>query len=65
MQHQWRNMLNETSLSKRDDYDRVSNELRNSLRSIEWDLEDLDETIDILLLLCVVFFVDPSLLSYF
>ena len=26
----------------------TTTELRNSLRSIEWDLEDLDDTIDIL-----------------
>lgn len=27
----------------------TENELRNALRSIEWDVEDLQETIDILL----------------
>ncbi|CAK8673689.1 unnamed protein product [Clavelina lepadiformis] len=48
LQHQWRDMLNDNSDLKRDNYDRISNELRNGLRSIEWDLEDLDETIDIL-----------------
>nr|CAB3266677.1 syntaxin-6-like [Phallusia mammillata] len=47
LQQRWRYMLDDSSALKRDDYDRVSNELRNSLRSIEWDLEDLDETIGI------------------
>uniref|UniRef100_H2YIF2 t-SNARE coiled-coil homology domain-containing protein n=1 Tax=Ciona savignyi TaxID=51511 RepID=H2YIF2_CIOSA len=40
-------MLDETNSIKRNDYDKVSNDLRNGLRSIEWDLEDLDETIGI------------------
>ncbi|KAL4219237.1 Syntaxin-6 [Mactra antiquata] len=31
-----------------EEYNWTTNELRNSLRSIEWDLEDLEETIDIL-----------------
>lgn len=30
------------------DADWTCTELRNALRSIEWDLEDLDDTIDIL-----------------
>ncbi|KAL4000159.1 inactive phospholipase C-like protein 2 [Sarotherodon galilaeus] len=34
--------------------DWTTNELRNSLRSIEWDLEDLDETINILQILRIV-----------
>ncbi|KAG7277553.1 hypothetical protein CRUP_030715 [Coryphaenoides rupestris] len=32
----------------KEEVDWTTNELRNSLRSIEWDLEDLDETINIL-----------------
>ena len=48
LQQQWYNILNGVTPAKRDDYDRISNELKNSIRSIEWDLEDLDETIDIL-----------------
>ena len=31
-----------------DEYDWTKNELNKSLRSIDWDVEDLDETIDIL-----------------
>ena len=33
--------------ASREEAEWTTNELRNSLRSIEWDLEDLDETIDI------------------
>lgn len=33
----------------REDLEWTNTELRNALRSIEWDLEDLEETIDILL----------------
>jgi len=47
LQQEWRNILNGVTPAKRDDYDRISNELKNSIRSIEWDLEDLDETIGI------------------
>ncbi len=35
-------------LISRPDLDWTINELRTSLRSIEWDLEDLDETLNIL-----------------
>lgn len=42
----WRE-LNEGSASPELSW--TATELRNSLRSIEWDLEDLDDTIDILL----------------
>ena len=34
----------------RDELDWTSTELRNALRSIEWDLEDLEDTINILLI---------------
>ncbi|CAG2057942.1 unnamed protein product [Timema podura] len=33
----------------KDELEWTTTELRNALRSIEWDLEDLDDTIDILL----------------
>lgn len=36
-----------TNLSK-DELEWTKTELRNALRSIEWDLEDLEDTIDIL-----------------
>lgn len=48
LQNHWLKILNEEFTTKHDDYDRISNELKNNLRSIEWDLEDLEDTIDIL-----------------
>ncbi|KAH0629649.1 hypothetical protein JD844_011878 [Phrynosoma platyrhinos] len=49
----WCQLLEETHVSK-EEFDWTTNELRNSLRSIDWDLEDLEETIYIpLRLVCV------------
>lgn len=31
----------------KDEYNWTTNELRNNVRSIEWDLEDLDETVGV------------------
>ncbi|KAG8512717.1 Syntaxin-10, partial [Galemys pyrenaicus] len=44
----WCELLQEGPAVGREELDWTTNELRNSLRSIEWDLEDLEETIDIL-----------------
>ena len=46
----WCELLDDPSNCSKEEYDWTTNELRNSLRSIEWDLEDLEETINILLL---------------
>ncbi|XP_072346990.1 syntaxin-10-like isoform X1 [Scyliorhinus torazame] len=43
----WCELLQDTQTVSKEEYDWTTNELRNSLRSIEWDLEDLDETIGI------------------
>lgn len=43
----WGELLQEGAAVGREELDWTTNELRNSLRSIEWDLEDLEETIDI------------------
>ncbi|XP_069779299.1 syntaxin-6-like [Narcine bancroftii] len=43
----WCELLQNTYSVSKEEYDWTTNELRNSLRSIEWDLEDLDETIGI------------------
>lgn len=56
----WQDILNDVTVSKRDDYDRISNELRNSIRSIEWDLEDLDETIEIVEMNPQKFYITPE-----
>uniref|UniRef100_A0A2K6GUS4 Syntaxin 10 n=1 Tax=Propithecus coquereli TaxID=379532 RepID=A0A2K6GUS4_PROCO len=44
----WCELLQEGAAVGREELDWTTNELRNGLRSIEWDLEDLEETIDIL-----------------
>ena len=44
----WSELINDPKSVSKEEYDWTTNELRNSLRSIEWDLEDLEETIDIL-----------------
>ncbi|ELV14322.1 Syntaxin-10 [Tupaia chinensis] len=44
----WCEFLQEGAGVGREELDWTTNELRNGLRSIEWDLEDLEETIDIL-----------------
>uniref|UniRef100_A0A9L0I7X4 Syntaxin 6 n=1 Tax=Equus asinus TaxID=9793 RepID=A0A9L0I7X4_EQUAS len=43
----WTELLQDPSAATREEIDWTTNELRNNLRSIEWDLEDLDETISI------------------
>ncbi|XP_049910131.1 syntaxin-6 [Epinephelus moara] len=47
LHHRWRELLQEGGGATKEEMDWTTNELRNSLRSIEWDLEDLDETISI------------------
>ncbi|KAJ6668030.1 hypothetical protein lerEdw1_016351 [Lerista edwardsae] len=70
----WCQLLQETPVASKEEFDWTTNELRNSLRSIDWDLEDLEETIYILFRanvergseVCVtssVFVVNPSGLS--
>ncbi|XP_033643324.1 syntaxin-6-like [Asterias rubens] len=43
----WCELLDDSNSVGKEEYDWTTNELRNSLRSIEWDLEDLEETIGI------------------
>uniref|UniRef100_A0A8C8SLI1 Syntaxin 10 n=1 Tax=Pelusios castaneus TaxID=367368 RepID=A0A8C8SLI1_9SAUR len=43
----WCELLQETHVVSKEELDWTTNELRNSLRGIEWDLEDLEETISI------------------
>ncbi|KAF6716872.1 Syntaxin-6 [Oryzias melastigma] len=47
LHHRWRELLQGGSGASKEEIDWTTNELRNSLRSIEWDLEDLDETVSI------------------
>lgn len=48
----------------KEELDWTTNELRNSLRSIEWDLEDLEETINILFFLVYSSSLSVFLLSF-
>jgi len=43
----WQELLDNPRTVGKDEYNWTTNELRNNLRSIEWDLEDLDETVGI------------------
>ncbi|XP_028260264.1 syntaxin-6 [Parambassis ranga] len=47
LHHRWSELLQQGDGASKEEIDWTTNELRNSLRSIEWDLEDLDETISI------------------
>jgi len=40
--------MSENANVNKEDFNWTTNELRNCLRSIEWDLEDLEETVYIL-----------------
>ncbi|XP_077082431.1 syntaxin-6 [Siphateles boraxobius] len=48
LHQRWMELLQDPGGASKEEVDWTTNELRNSLRSIEWDLEDLDETINIL-----------------
>ncbi|XP_014679980.1 PREDICTED: syntaxin-6-like, partial [Priapulus caudatus] len=43
----WCELVHDPDAVSKEEVDWTTNELRNSIRSIEWDLEDLDETIGI------------------
>ncbi|XP_054156894.1 syntaxin-6-like isoform X2 [Oppia nitens] len=43
----WTDFLDDPNSETKEEIDRTTTELRNGLRSIEWDLEDLEETIGI------------------
>ncbi|XP_076880915.1 syntaxin-6 [Brachyhypopomus gauderio] len=47
LHQRWNELLQDPGGATKEEIDWTTNELRNSLRSIEWDLEDLDETISI------------------
>ena len=43
----WNSLLNNPAMVGREEYNLTTSELKNSIRSIEWDLEGLEETIQI------------------
>lgn len=47
LHEKWESLLNNPAMVGREEYNLTTSELRNSIRSIEWDLEDLEETIQI------------------
>uniref|UniRef100_A0A1A7YKJ9 Syntaxin 6 n=1 Tax=Iconisemion striatum TaxID=60296 RepID=A0A1A7YKJ9_9TELE len=47
LHRRWSKLQQDGGGASKEEIDWTTNELRNSLRSIEWDLEDLDETISI------------------
>ncbi|KAJ8922218.1 hypothetical protein NQ315_004155 [Exocentrus adspersus] len=48
----WIEIQDDSLCITKDEIECTNTELKNSLRSIEWDLEDLEDTIDILFKLC-------------
>lgn len=44
----WTELQDDSICITKDEIEWTNTELKNSLRSIEWDLEDLEDTIDIL-----------------
>ncbi|KAM9312489.1 syntaxin-10 [Gastrophryne carolinensis] len=59
----WCELLQEANATSVEEFDWTTNELRNSLRSIEWDLEDLEETISIVESAPKKFKITPAELS--
>ncbi|XP_077183386.1 syntaxin-10 isoform X3 [Paroedura picta] len=56
----WCQLLQEAHGISKEEFDWTTNELRNSLRSIDWDLEDLEETICIVESNPCKFKIEPS-----
>lgn len=54
----WIELQNGPAHVSTDEIEWTNTELKNSLRSIEWDLEDLEDTIDILLRIFFLTFSD-------
>jgi len=48
--HRWQELMSENASVNKEDFNWTTNELKNCLRSIEWDLEDLEETVYILII---------------
>ena len=51
----WQNLLGDNGKAASEAFDATATELRNQLKSVEWDLEDLTQTINILTVLLVFF----------
>lgn len=44
----WRELSEDGRNISKEDFTWTTNELKNNIRSMEWDLEDLEETVNIL-----------------
>eukprot|EP00795_Rhopilema_esculentum_P010989 gene10989-19828_t len=47
LHRRWQDLLNNANTSGKEELNWTTNEIKNSIRSVEWDLEDLEETIGI------------------
>ena len=43
----WQDLLNNPNTAGKEEFNWTSNEIKSNVRSVEWDLEDLEETIGI------------------
>lgn len=43
----WQDLLNNSNTAGKEEFNWTTNEIKNNVRSVEWDLEDLEETIGI------------------
>ena len=43
----WQDLLNNSNASIKEEFSWTTSEIKNNIRSVEWDLEDLEETIGI------------------
>jgi len=62
--HRWQELMSENANVNKEDFNWTTNELRNCLRSIEWDLDDLEETVYILLVVFLSSFASKKLIRY-
>ena len=59
----WQELLRTTNTAKDEEFQWTTNELKSGVRSIEWDLQDLDETVSIVEANPSKFNLEPSELA--
>ena len=59
----WQDLLSNPKTAGKEEFNWTSNEIRNNIRSVEWDLEDLEETIGIVESNPTKFTLSPSEIS--
>lgn len=65
----WIELQDDTTCVTKEEVDWTNTELKNSLRSIEWDLDDLEDTVDILfisscVIVCFIFIKHSDIIKY-